>query len=452
MHVIFPSGPRWHSATVLATALACCCCHATAQDPSPAADEVETAIVERLADDPDSAVNWRLLSRLKLARGDVAGAIEAAENAVAHDAWSASAHFDLGQAYRRAGRVDEAAARFYECRELAPESEYDALAETALRDLGRDLTAPPRESQADRFAGAASAAIHAPFWSEQPIAATFEFGTVYNSNVQLAPINRLVIEPGLASPQGYLAGDVVWWSWLDDTRRFGWRLRGYFNVNESGLDSYNLQEYQPGIVFERRMLDTWSDWYVRGQYDFALDQFSGQTLATRHATVWSLNEVGAAADTSYYWGMDSANYSDDGLVPSLDSLDGWTHTLGASRTWYPVERFWQLIRWGGDLQWAPLEGSDFAYRGAYGYVQSEAPVGFDSVVALQFGLGLRDYPDFSVAPSRDETLYRVRVECRRPLSEYWEIIATASYDRFACANEQFDTQRLLAGVIAVFRY
>jgi hypothetical protein len=415
---------------------------------------MEQQLLERIAADPDVAGNWRLLGHMRLSRGDVSAALAACQKAVELDPTGASSQFDLAQAFRAAGESSAAAEHFQAAYEAAPQSDYGIEAARCLRQLGREPLPPLNEpaaadARAGRFGGVDSEPSPK---SDFALSGLIEFGTLYNSNVQLAPISRIISEPGLGSSQGFVVPDLRWTPLDSQTWRAGTRLRGNFNVNESGLSQFNLQEYQPGFFAERSLFIEEFEYVARVQYDFALDQFSGKTFATRHSLVAAIDQIAATTESTLYWAIDDTNYNDDGLDPTIESLDGWTHTVGMSQTWYPDSRWFDLVRWGGDLQWAPLEGRDFGYRGAFAYVESETPAYCDSTLGLQFGLGFRAYPEFTSFPSRDETLYRARIQWRKWLSEQWELIGFASYDRFACDHQQFDTYRFLGGVSVVFEF
>lgn len=427
---------------------------ACGQDPAAQA-AIEQQLLDRVQADPDSSSSWRLLGRLRLARRDVDGALSATEKAVELEPTSASAQFDLARALMADQREDAAAEHFYLAYQIAPDSEYGLEARRQLDSIG--WPAPPsfsalgeNDATPNRFAGALTTPRNSE--SDGPFRATLEMGGVYNSNVQLAPISRVVSSPGLGSAQAYLAPEF--------DRRFasgadwslGTQYQSYFNLNEGELAEFDLQEYKPGFYWERSFPRDETEWLVRFQYDFILDQFAGSTLATRHAWTGLLDRLDDSRDTVLYWSIDLGNYVDDGPNPSVDSLDGWTNTIGASRTWLRDQGMFSLVRCGSDLQWAPLEGSDFAYRGIFAYLEGEMPTYADCVLAVQLGGGYRNYPDFSGSPSRDEGLYRARVELRKAISPHCEIVAMASYDRFACANDQFDTYRFLSGVVSIIRY
>lgn len=440
----------------LAIASICFCWHphVQAQDQStPGA--IEQQLLARVQSDPRSSSSWRMLGRIRLARGDVAGALQAEQTAVELDPNCVSAHFDLAQAYLAGNQTDQAAEHFFLAQAIAPQSDYGIAACEQLDRIGWPAQPPftalgETDAQPNRFSGAPINKLTGT--EKKTLAIQLEIGADYNSNVQLAPISRVIAAPGLASAQAFLAPELEWRFASGPDWSLGTHFQSYFNVNEGAFSEFNLQEYRPGVYWERSFLQHESDLVARLQYDFILDQFSGSTFATRHAWTGTLSRLEDTRETLAYWSIDLSNFADDGIVPSMNSLDGWTHTIGASRTWFRDRGLFSLVRGGADAQWAPLEGNDFAYRGVFAYVESEMPTYSDCTLAVQLGGGYRQYPDFSGSPSRNEHLYRARIELRKALSDRCDIVAMASYDRFACENDAYDTSRFLSGIVTILRY
>ena len=166
-----------------------------------------------------------------------------------------------------------------------------------------------------------------------------DMGTVYNSNVQLAPVSRVVSSPGSASVQGLLSPQLEYRFLSSPDWRAGTSLRGYFNFNESEFRQFDLQDYQSGVFLERSLFQDWGELIARTQYDFTLDEFAGSTFGKRHALTNVLSINWQASVSSVYWTIDYSNFRDDGVTPQITSLDGWTNTLGFSHT-----KFFELGR------------------------------------------------------------------------------------------------------------
>lgn len=420
---------------------------------SSATTGIEGRLLEKIAQQPHVASNWRLLGRLRLRRGDVRGAIDAGWHAVNLAPRNASAQFDLGNAWLAAEDLQKASYHFQLTRSLAPESDYAQQATFHLAEIERRRAAPQpaplrSELEPNRFGGTPIADSET---GGEPFIFELEFGGLYNSNVQLAPISRVVGAPGLASFQGFIAPHFEWNCWKNSDWTSGVSFDGYFNVNESNFSAFDLQDYQPGAFVERTFLRGESEWIGRIQYDFTFDQFAGQTYGQRHGLTTLLNIIRDQSESTIYWTVDHSDFASDGATPAITSQDGWTNTLGASHTLYSDDLFWDQLRAGIDLQWAPLTGQDFAYRGVYLYGGAEFLLWCDLVLALQAGWGYRDYPDFTGSPSRNENLWRGGVELRREFGEHWEIAALVTFDRFASDNAQYDTDRYITGVTTTFR-
>lgn len=419
--------------------------------PSPQT-AMEQRLTARIARQPSVASNWRLLGRLRLRRGDVPGAVDASWQAVNLDPNNVSAQFDLGQAWFASGDFSKANYHYRLAQSIAPESDYAHQASYQLAEVDRlaaQRAAPfETERRPNRFAGT-------PFTDardrDDPFFFEIEMGAIYNSNVQLAPISRVVGSPGLASFQGFVAPQLEWTLWQADHWSSGVSFDGYFNANESNFDAFNLQDYQSGWFAEKTFQRGESEWTGRIEYDYTLDQFAGELFGQRHALTTLLSVERAMSESTIYWTIDYSAFEDDGVTPAVTSQDGWTNTLGVTHTFYPVDSLWELVRGGLDLQWASLAGHDTAYRGAFLYAEGEIPLPGCLTLELQTGWGYRDYPDFTGSPSRNENLWRGGVNLRRELGPHWEIALIATYDRFASNNVQYDTDRYMTGLTTTFR-
>ncbi len=154
-----------------------------------------------------------------------------------------------------------------------------------------------------------------------------DVGVAYNSNVQLAPILRDALTTGTHGTQFFLSPQIETSLFPNSAWNAGFSLKGYFSFNESQLQEFNVDEYQPGTFVERSMVYGDRDIVLRAQYDFILDQFQGATFGRRHATTCSLNVDSPRGHSLVYWTFDYSDFTDDGIEPNQTSLDGWTHTL-----------------------------------------------------------------------------------------------------------------------------
>ena len=416
---------------------------------------LETRLIQRVATRPDDAASWRLLGQLRLQRNDVDGAMAACDQALQLAPNNASAHFDYARVLLAAGEQQQAVHHLEQVIEVAPASDY---AREAASELER-LPASPREAQLsplqadlepNRFGGIAL--VRSTDAAVKRLELQVDFGAVYNSNVQLAPISRVVDSAGLASFQGFLAPQFEYRFWGTETWRSGVNFNGYFTINEAELSAFDLQDYQPGVFLERAFAANVGDVVVHIQYDFALDEFVGRTFGTRHALTNILTLDRATTVSSVYWTIDYSNFSEDGSVPDVESLDGWTNTIGFSHAVALEHLFLTLLRGGVDLQWAPLQGADYAYRGIFVYGEGEIPLVWQTCLILQSGWGYRHYPDFTGAPTRDEQLWRVSAVLRKNFGEKWEMTSFLTFDRFMTENILFDAERYVTGVTTTLRY
>ena len=425
-------------------------------EAQPATSELEQHLLNGTSQHPDDPTNWRLLGRLRLQRNDIDGALQACTRAVQLAPTNASAHFGLAKACLAANHTELAAEHFALVTELAPDSEYGVESKRALDQLYELTTynsvmAPAADLEPNRFAGAPLVDTTVPLdrrWSFQ-----LDVGAQYNSNVQLAPVSRVIVTQGLESMQGFLSPQLEHRFLQNDCWQGGMGFDGHFNVNESDFGDFDLQDYRPNAFLERSFALNDVEWRVRGQYDFTLDEFAGRTLGTRHAMTTMLSRLRPESTSVLYWSVDYGNFADDGSSPEITSLDGWTNTLGLDHTIFTDSTPWlALMRGGVDLQWADLRGQDYAYRGMFFYADCESPLPCQMTLALQAGWGFRSYPDFTLTPSRDEDLWRAGFELRRPFGDHWEVSGFYTYDRFASDNAEFDTSRYISGLMTTCRY
>ena len=421
--------------------------------PAPAAPSPLLAALEaRALSNPGNSTAWRLLGKAWEQQGDLPRAASALEQAVRADGESAAAHCDLARVLDKSGDPQRAAEHYSLVCQLAPDSDYGRESAWQLKRLApaAGVEATLTNFEVD-WLDAPTPELSEPVVEPSPLWVRMEMGVLYNSNVQLAPISRELRSGDSSSFQAYVAPDLEYRFATGPEWQWGAVFDGYFNVNEEEFRRFNLQHYEPGLFVERPIYLETAELVPRLQYNYSYDAFDGHTLGTRHAVTASLNLYQHAGPIwTAYWTMDTTDFRDDGAMPSITSLDGWTNTLGASRTTLVDAPYLSLIRVGADVQTADLDGSSYSYRGVMGYTDLEAPFAFGSLLVLQGALGYRDYPDFEFEPSRNELIGRAAIEIRKPLSPHWWLSGTYAYDRFASDNAQFDSSRHTTGAFVAF--
>ena len=347
-------------------------------------------------------------------------------------------------------QVDKAADEFNNVLLIAPESEYGVQAQKYLDQIRQNPRPSSRPNlNPNRFGGIP---FESRFYStsDQRLSLQVDFGTAYNSNVTLAPISRGVAAPELGSYQLFTAPEFELKTFRSDVFSTGLNFNGYFTLNEGPQREFNLQDYRPGLFIEKVNENDQHAIVSRIQYQFELNEFSGQTFANRHSLTTSCVVLRENSDTLFYWTIDYSTFADDGIDPVFSSLDGMTNTLGASQSFYLRRPLLDILRGGVDVQLADLDGSAFAYNGVFLYLESSAQLPLDSWLDLQAGWGYRDYYDFESTPSRNENLVHVSFELWKDLNSHCRVTLFATYDRFDSPNALFETQRLLTGIMTSY--
>jgi hypothetical protein len=440
----------------------------SATEPREVADPLLQPLRNRVAQQPDDAVGWRLLGAVYERHGELVLARDAYFHAVQHDPENAAARCGLGRVLVTLGDFDGAVSQLQQAVWLAPDSHY-AEESRSLIDTLPDAARGPTEAEDDveedrsmfiQPVNFVTDWLKGPALTESPVseyrASAFDLsvdlGLQFNSNVELAPISRQLSPFEDGSFQTFLAPDMEY-AVIDNSY---WRLAtnfyGFFNFNEGHLDTYNLEHYEPGVSLERYVL--WHDMQLvpRLAYNYSYDAFQGERFGVRHAIAGSLTtllEDGQSWLT--YLQIDQTNFDDDGLDPTISSLDGWSYTLGGSYATEVDSPHLELIRTGVDLQLADLDGSSYSYQGVMLYVSAELPMFWHCLAVIDLGWGFRDFPDFEFSPSRNENIWHAGIDLERPISEHWSITGTFEYDRFASRNELFDADRFVAGAYLTYR-
>ncbi len=434
--------------------------------------EMELLLNERLCNRPKDASTWRMLGKLRRQRGALHEAYESLLIAVKLDPLNVAAHFDLGSMLLDMGRADEAIEHFHRVVDLAPDSEYARQA----RELsgGRVTTADiavlddPVDEPELTQAGYETTELNGtdpfakelfrddpppPVPSRLPLYFRLEAGSLYNSNVSLAPLSRELSPESSASVQGYLAPELEVYLFDRDSFRTGPTLQGYFSFNEGDFRQYNVQDYQPGYFLQWFVYHDVATFEPRIDYTFLHDEFDGTTFGNRHALTSSLvarwkNDQKSVA----YWSVDNTNYTDDGSTPEITSRDGWVYGLGFNHKWLLRMRHLDFVRVGIDGQLADLDGSDYAYDGISLYGDAEVPLAWACSWYVRGGWGFRDYYAYEFAPSRDENIWQVATELRRQITDWMRIAAVFRYSRFDSDNVLFEAERTIAGVVTTIEY
>lgn len=421
-----------------------------AQDASTKPSELIAALRQRIQADPRQASDWRLLGRALSQVGDPE-ALAAFRQAVQLDPDNAAAQFDLGQYLLRIQQRDEAIVHLQRCLDLAPQSQYAQDSRASLIALGEVPAAGPVEQ----------VSFETEWLTPPPVAEVIEArtlprfryrleaGALYNSNVELAPISRQLTPGEEGSAQAFLAPELDYLFWDAGDWNAGVLFDGYFNFNESHRSQFNLEHYQPGVYIETLRDGGDIQWVTRLDYNFAYDAFDGSELGTRHAIVGSLSAVTLERTWITYASFDATDFADDGSNPTETSLDGQTYSVGALLV-QPRDGAWfSTLRVGGDVQWADLEGSLFRYRSVMLFSEAEADLAWATLI-LRGAWGYRDYPDFGLSPSRNESIWQGRAELRRYLTRTLYLAGLFQYDRFASENANYDADRYLKGLYVVW--
>ncbi len=341
---------------------------------------MESKIRARVAANPTSAANWRLLGRVLLHQANLTGAEQAFRQAISLDAASPAAQYDLGRILVDAGRPQEAVYHLQQAVELAPDSDHAADALTLLQRLRKD----PGYATLISFDGSWLDAPRANDYSlpeietatpAKRLGLSLETGLMFNSNVELAPISRQLSSSELSSFQAYVVPEIQYLLIDQPNWQFGTSFDSYFNLNEKHVDAFNLQHYEPGFFLDRATMWGDTELATRVSYNYSYDLFDGQTFGNRHLLTTSLVAFHQRPIKSVvYWAIGYTDFRDDGDVPSIDSADGMTNTLGFSRSWEITRRRITQFDLGVDVQWADLSGDDMSYRGVFYIPRQSSPL------------------------------------------------------------------------------
>lgn len=443
-------------------------------------------LLQRLVEeDPTRSDSWRLIGRIHQKNGQLTEALAAFSRALETQPDNIAAHFDLAELLTEAGKEASANGHYDMVMKLGPDSSYAAeLVERGLRPAVSAATQTEAMPENATTNAAYWESIDIPFEEiEQAgfqiqtfdgsddllrrlqqldadaasdfnhLRAFVELGTMYNTNVSLTPISRELTGGKAASAQLFLSPEVEWIAVRHDSWRIGPLARGYFTVNESSFESLNLASFQPGSFIERDFL--WGESQLTGRLDYvySLDFLDAERFADRHAVTASLTNVLPDSDVVYsYLTTSYSDFANDGIDPDVDSLDGISVTAGVSRFFRTDWQYMPTWSLGADFEHADTQGDDYRYTAVTLHGDTTIQL-LESVSFIPtFGVGYRDYGDFTGAVNRDELTWRAGARLKWQVRPNLSISAIIGHDRFASDNEQFDTQRTQAGIVATFMH
>ncbi len=448
---------------------------------------------KRVADSPHHSDSWRMLAKLQFTLGRPSDAIESVRRSVQEDPHNAAAHFDLGQFLAKTGQPAQARVHYDRVFSIAPQSSYaDKLRSQGIdapptsvanlqtplivssndgnRATGGDLgidnlpmvplnqtPVQPASYEIQSFDGSDDAELRMEQLEAEVRAPAnrlrvfLKTGVLYNSNVTLTPISRELAQSDSASAQGFLNPDIDW-KWVrTDNMRAGPLFRGYYTINEDHLSDFNLASFQPGAFFEREFQLGSNEAIARVDYVFSADYFDGNAVGNRHSGTTSLTLIRPDLDAIYlYLTVAQSAFEDDGVTPSQTSLDGMTITTGITRFFQTGWERLPMHSLGLDLESADTEGDDYRYQSVNLHGSTGWKISRKWELIPTWGVGYRDYGDYTGAVERNELFWRVHGRLQYQWNEWLSIAAVCGHDRFASDNVDFDTERTEGGIEFTF--
>ena len=434
-------------------------------------DSMLAKIEKRIEDDPTHSDSWRLLAKIRDKQGDVTAARKALERAISLNKTNVAAHFDLGRLLDSVKETHQADHHFARVIFLAPHSQYarqllEKLASERIERLQHEAAELVNEQSAevmqvgyeiqtfdgrDFFRRELLRIENETIDTISPWRTTVTAGVLYNSNIALTPISRAFSAQQVSSAQAFINPELEY-IWFDrGSLQSGPIGRGYFAFNEGSQSEFNLASFQGGWFAERPALNFAKTWDGRLEYLYSLDLQDRSRFAFQHALTVSASSINRAGRLRYlYATFNHANFMDDGVIPNIDSLDGFSFITGFVN-YIPVSfGYVDQIRWGGNASATNADGADNRFAGAG--LNSALNWRWDQNTTLEteFAFGFRDYYDFTDTIERDETIWRLGLRFKRRINDQWSWSLVTSYDRFASDNEAFDTDRTEAGIICTY--
>jgi len=419
---------------------------------------IEAELEQRIERDPTDAASLRLLARFRYRQKRYTEGRGLLTRVIKLQPDSAAAWFDSGRYALKSGNEDEAVAAFERVIQLAPESEYASDASVMMDEA--DLTPIVQVGyEVTRFDGRNAVDSLRDLPAEQsalgsePFRFQLELGAIFDSNIQLAPSSRELSAIDLGSFQGFGSPDAEWTLIDQPAWRAGAVYRGHFTLNEGNFRAFNLQSHVPGIFVESVSDGVGPVLIPRAVYEYTRDEFDGETFGQRHALTSALStEWDESATTTLYVAVNQSEFVNDGDVPSIQSQDGRTTSLGLSHQILPFNDLVTTWTVGIDGAWADVDGSDFRYYGVSVFSVLTRPLPCDADLTASASWGYRDYFDFEGAPSRNENVWHVGGEGGKRLNDYVRIAGVVGYDRFESENVLFDADRLQVGLLTTLAY
>ena len=424
-------------------------------------DRILDQLKQRIREQPGDGATWRLLGRALILQGKLDEAEPALERAVALRPHSAAAWFDLGRVKKAQTRNAAAREAFETVLALAPDSDYAKSAQTELQALE-----PPTDGQVVQAGYEVRQFDGEEFlnrledtdppqrnWLANNMDLRVETGLLYNSNVALAPISRQLAPGNRASAQLFVSPDLQ--MTLHDARtwRTGPTLRGHFTLNQPDFQNFDLQSYRPGWFAEWFWFSENRIVVPRLDYEFTHDEFAGNTLGNRHSLLASLGTFWNDQQATFlYYSLQRTNFLNDGLLPSVTSQDGWSHTLGLSHDVAMPYRHLRLLRAGVDVNRIITRGTDYRFNGVNLFGEGVIPIVPTIELTARAGWGYRNYFDYEFTPSRNENLWNAGLEARKYFSSHLSTALVFNYNKFDSQNPLFAAQRYITGVVLEWEY
>ena len=438
---------RWCAFIVLM-----CGAGAWAQESDVSLAELELSLRERLVQSPDDASSWRLLGKLALDRQDPTAALDAFRQAIRCDPYNIAAYFGLGEAAKALEQYGDAELAYQHVLELAPDSEYAIEALEALQALPSKDAVTAANYEIRTFDGSNLLPLitdpidePTPAWNDR-VEVHFDLGSQWNSNVGLAPSSRELYADGQASAQALASLTVKWYVYDSEQFRIGPMFDSDFTFNEGSFQRYDLQSYRPGVTASGRINVGSRQLRPRVTYLFTHDEFDGNSFGNKHSLSSSLGIVwNPQRITTPYWSIDNNHIYRDGTNPDITSQDGWANTVGVLHDFIFRDSRFRNFRIGADYQNANTVGSTYRYQAASIYTQSVFIVQPKLHLTMNASWATRDYPDFTGTPSRNTHIWRTGGELRRYFDHGLSVALVTQYTSFQSENEQFSTDRFLAG-------
>lgn len=443
-------------------------------DVDAAPDPMLAYLLEQTERRPDHADSWRLLARHYRQIHRYEEARDALDRSLAIDEHSLACFFEAGELALCEGDIARADQHFLKLLQYGAESDYaeklrtnHPAAAARLTGIAAAIFTPTSaDAEADdllpvayeiqTFDGADDAEAEFRRRSEEvssPLSRLhffLETGILYNSNVSLTPTSRELRNPNQEAGgfQLFANPDLQWDAIKRDFWRMGPTARGYGTINESRLSEFNLSSYQPGFFIEKESVLWGTDLIRRADYSYTIDLLDQERFADRHSITLALTAIRPSGHFLYsYWTSSFSQFEDDGIDPSVDSLDGVSHSAGLTQFIQINRRWLQVVNVGIDGEMAETEGADFRYDALNFHSGATCPLGLKWTFLPEAGVGYRSYGDFTGTPSRNELTWRVGGRLRWDWTETASISLVARHDRFASENDQFDAERTEGGVV-----